>query len=138
MRLIAITLFALACSGGGGSTNTTGGGTTGTTTGGTTGGGGCTDMAGPLSQCGHPCDTGNSKGVGKFCTKLSDCTGSANICSSLGNGTNPSASDTYFCTIYPCTPDAGVNDNCGENASCVCSMGSGGQAGCACTPKSCQ
>ena len=129
MRLIAFTLFALACSGDG---------TGGTTTGGTTGGVKADMTVGPLSQCGHPGDVANSKGVGSFCTKISDCTGSANICSALGNGANPSADDTYFCTIYPCTPDAGVNDNCGENASCVCSAGSGGQAGCACTPKSCQ
>jgi hypothetical protein len=96
------------------------------------------DMAGPLSRCGHPGDVGNDKGVGKFCTKLSDCPSTASICSSLGNGSTPSADDTYFCTIYPCTPDAGVNDNCGQMASCVCSMGSGGNTGCACTPKSCQ
>jgi hypothetical protein len=104
----------------------------------TTGAGGSNNKAGPLSKCGHPGDVGNEKGVGKFCTHVSDCSGDANICSSLGNGANPSASDTYFCTIYPCTPDAGVNDNCGSNASCVCATGSGGQGGCACTPKSCQ
>jgi hypothetical protein len=135
MRLIAITLFALACSGGGGSTNTTGGGTTGSTTGGTTGGGGCVDMAGPLSACGHPCDKGNSLGVGKFCTHVSDCMGpglSTNICSSLGNGATPSASDTYFCTIFPCTPDAGVNDGCGEGAHCVADP-----RGSACAPDNC-
>ena len=96
------------------------------------------DLAGPPSSCGHPGDPINSKGVGGYCTHISDCTGSANICTVLGNVPTPSADDTYFCTIYPCTPDAGVNDNCGESASCVCSAGSGGAAGCACTPKSCQ
>jgi hypothetical protein len=94
------------------------------------------DLSGPLSQCGHPGDTGNSKGVGAYCTKISDCSGSANICSSLGNGANPSPDDTYFCTIYPCVPDGGA-DLCGENAECVCSTGSGGNGGCACTPTRC-
>ena len=35
------------------------------------------DMAMPdlfvLSQCGHPGDVGNSLGVGRYCTKVSDC-----------------------------------------------------------------
>lgn len=96
------------------------------------------DMAVLLSQCGHPGDKGNSLGVGKFCTSISDCNGNGmktNICSSLGNGATPSMDDTYFCTIYPCKQDGGAND-CGENATCVCGSG-GGMAGCACTPNSC-
>ena len=115
-------------------------------------GGGGNDMAAPqdmakpastdmalLSACGHPGDTGNSLGVGKFCKSIGDCTGPGlmtNICSALGNGSTPSASDTYFCTIYPCHPDGGTNE-CGENASCVCGGSSGG-SGCACTPDSCK
>ncbi len=78
------------------------------------------------SQCGKPGDTGNSKGVGKYCEVLNDCgdnTG-ATICSSLGNGATPSADDTYFCTMV-CT--AGNNAACGENATCQCQ---GGQCGC--------
>lgn len=96
------------------------------------------DMAAPLSQCGRPGDKGNSLGVGKFCTRLSDCNSldsMTNICSSLGNGAIPSPSDTYFCTIYPCKPDGGAS-SCGENATCVCGSGGGG-GGCACTPNSC-
>jgi hypothetical protein len=93
------------------------------------------DMA-LLSQCGHPGDTGNSLGVGKFCMSISDCTGNGmktTLCSSLGNGPMPSPDDTYFCTIYPCQPgDGGMPTNCGENATCVCAM-----QGCACTPLSC-
>ena len=99
------------------------------------------DMA-LLSSCGHPGDTGNSIGVGKFCKSIADCTGTGlktNICSALGNGSTPSPSDTYFCTVYPCHPvDGGVDTaECGENADCVCGGSSGG-SGCACTPTSCK
>jgi hypothetical protein len=93
------------------------------------------DMTMILSSCGQPGDTGNSKGVGKFCRLISECEGDTNICSSLGNGQTPSADDTYFCTIYPCQQDAGA-DVCGENATCVCGTG-GGNTGCACTPNRC-
>ncbi len=99
------------------------------------------DLASPLSQCGHPGDKGNSLGVGKFCTRISDCfgdTATTNICSSLGNGSTPSADDTYFCTIYPCqkNSDGGTSNSCGEDATCVCGSG-GGMSGCACTPNAC-
>ncbi len=126
--LLALALFAVAgCSNGNGN--------------------GAPDMAAPpadmaktgdmaiLSQCGHPGDVGNSIGVGKFCMTIADCTADpnakTNICSSLGNGPNPSPDDTYFCTIYPCHGDGGAGE-CGENATCVCAM-----QGCACTPNSC-
>jgi hypothetical protein len=89
-----------------------------------------------LSNCGHPGDPGNSLGIGKFCRTGNDCTGQkASLCSALGNGSKPSPSDTYFCTIYPCHPDGGTNE-CGENASCQCGSGSGG-GGCACAPDHC-
>jgi hypothetical protein len=97
------------------------------------------DMTVVLSGCGHPGDKGNSKGVGKFCVQNGDCTTaglSTNICSALGNGAKPSASDTYFCTIYPCHPDGGVANECGDNATCACGGSSGG-SGCACTPNTC-
>jgi hypothetical protein len=90
------------------------------------------DMA-LLSRCGHPGDPGNSIGVGKFCRTGNDCTGpglKTNVCSALGNGGTPMPSDTYFCTIYPCHPDAGTNE-CGDNAACVC------QGPCACAPTGC-
>ena len=89
------------------------------------------DFATLLSQCGHPGDPGNSKGVGKFCTPSdSDCMQPAALCSAIGNGSTPSSSDTYFCTEF-CT--VGKTD-CGENAGCFCDPGG---RGCVCTPFSC-
>ncbi len=106
--------------------------------GGDNGGGGTPDMAvgrdmAFYSLCGHPGDTGNSLGVGKFCQKISDCNGNtkATLCSVLGSD------NTFFCTMT-CTPPA--NDmgstECGENASCQCGSGSS-QSGCGCFPNSC-
>jgi hypothetical protein len=82
------------------------------------------DMA---SVCGHPGDTGNSVGVGKYCTKITDCSSNtkATLCTTLGSD------NAYFCTMT-CTA-AGAMGECGENASCTCS---GGQ--CGCFPDSCK
>ena len=86
------------------------------------------------SLCGHPGDKGNSLGVGKYCTKLSDCSGNskATLCSTLGSD------NAFFCTVT-CTPPA--NDlgstECGENAICQCGSGSG-QSGCGCYPTACK
>ncbi len=77
------------------------------------------------STCGKPGDTGNELGVGKFCTNLGECNGTAPLCSNVGDPT------TYFCT-RTCHLDAGV-DQCGANASCEC----GGGATCGCTPIAC-
>lgn len=87
-----------------------------------------------LSQCGHPGDPGNSLGVGQFCRTANDCKGQAQLCSSMENGSTPSPTDTYFCTIFPCHPDDGGVDStaCGENTGCACSNGL-----CGCTPSSC-
>jgi hypothetical protein len=137
MRALGLALlFAVAGCGGGGSSNDMG-----TTTGGGDMAKSSTDMA-LLSSCGHPGDTGNSIGVGKFCKSIADCSGAGlktNICSALGNGSTPSPSDSYFCTVYPCHPVDGGMDTaeCGENADCVCGGSSGG-SGCACTPTSCK
>lgn len=76
------------------------------------------------SACGHPGDTGNSKGVGQFCMTSQDCTGTASFCTA-GLASPP----TYFCTILGCT--MGVDPKCGENATCEC------QGACACVPNSC-
>lgn len=81
------------------------------------------DMArGPdlYSACGHPGDVGNSLGVGKYCTKLSDCASNpkATLCTILGS------SDNFFCTFSCSGP---TSTECGENASCQCQ---GGQCGC--------
>jgi hypothetical protein len=78
------------------------------------------------SLCGHPGDKGNSLGVGKYCSKLSDCNGAmANLCSVLGS------SNTFFCT-FQCSGNPDLGSECGENASCQCQ---GGQ--CGCYPSSC-
>jgi len=90
--------------------------------------------SGPLSQCGHPGDVGNSKGVGKFCMGFSDCNNQpASLCSALGNGTTPSASDTYFCTIINCATAQPPID-CGPGATCVVDPQGRGSA---CTPNTC-
>jgi hypothetical protein len=94
------------------------------------GDGGSADLApGPdlqlYSICGHPGDTGNSLGVGKFCMTLSDCSSNAKatLCSTLGS------SDSYFCTFVCSGP---TDTSCGDNATCQCQ---GGQ--CGCYPSSC-
>ncbi|MDB4970845.1 MAG: hypothetical protein JWN44_6534 [Myxococcales bacterium] len=76
------------------------------------------DMA---SVCGHPGDTGNSLGVGKYCTKITDCSGNSGaiLCTVLGSD------NAYFCTMS--CKGADMGNECGENAACVCS---GGQCGC--------
>jgi hypothetical protein len=83
-----------------------------------------------FSVCGHPGDTGNSKGVGKYCT---DPGGSmcpaGTVCSTL---MQPPQGTTYFCTI-PCN----INDTtnvCGENATCTCLSGNA----CGCVPDDCR
>jgi hypothetical protein len=83
------------------------------------------------SHCGQPCDPGNSLGVGKFCTQLSDCKGNkeAVLCSSIGTA------DNYFCTMICPGPDAGESF-CGENAHCQCGSGSA-ESGCGCYPNYC-
>ena len=77
------------------------------------------------SFCGHPGDTGNDIGVGKYCNTLSDCNGNkmATLCATLGNA------QAHFCTK---TCPMGSTDQCGMNATCVCQGGS-----CGCTPNSC-
>jgi hypothetical protein len=84
-----------------------------------------------FSVCGHPGDTGNSLGVGKYCTKLTDCTSNpkATLCSILGSD------NAFFCTMTCTASDMGSTE-CGENAICQCGSGSG-QSGCGCYPTSC-
>lgn len=94
------------------------------------GGGGSVDAMSQADAfetiCGEPGDTGNSMGVGKFCSEISDCSGqAANICAILGN---PLA---HFCTKI-CDPEMPVADTCGEDTTCECSGSS-----CGCTPASC-
>lgn len=79
-----------------------------------------------VSTCGHPGDTGNELGIGKFCTSFGDCstTAMAPLCSIIGDST------THFCT-KTCT--MGSTDQCGTATMCVCN--GGGQ--CGCTPTAC-
>jgi hypothetical protein len=89
------------------------------------------DMA-SNSICGHPGDTGNSLGVGKYCVSpITDCANNAmaTICTTLGSD------NTFFCT-FPCTA-SDMGNPCGENAACVCGSGSS-QSGCACFPDRCK
>lgn len=79
--------------------------------------------------CGKPGDTGNSKGVGKFCNTNSDCSGNgqATVCSALFHP------GTHFCTV-PTTCTAPVDTTtCGENTVCQCDP----NLGCGCTPADC-
>jgi len=85
------------------------------------------------SSCGQPGDTGNDKGVGKFCTTLDDCLNNqmATLCSIIGDST------THFCTTTcTCPSGSGSNctaTNCGMNATCTCNSSNE----CGCTPNSC-
>jgi hypothetical protein len=96
---------------------------------------GVADSCAPIdgSTCGQPCQKGNSKGVGVFCSGLT-CpgNGAATLCANAGG---PSS---HFCT-FMCSPaDAGDDDaapyptDCGEGAQCACQGGS-----CGCIPTSC-
>lgn len=80
------------------------------------------------SDCGKPCDKGNSLGVGKFCSSAlgRECQDNkgATLCSQLGS------QDTFFCTFI-CQKNGPANQ-CGEGAECTCSGGS-----CGCTPSLC-
>ncbi|MCU1278067.1 MAG: hypothetical protein JWM53_1613 [bacterium] len=81
-----------------------------------------TDMAGGSGLCcGQPGDAGNELGVGKYCSGFGDCTGMANLCSTLGDP------QLHFCTMV-----CQMGGNCGTGATCQCQ---GGQ--CGCFPDSC-
>jgi hypothetical protein len=94
-----------------------------------------------VALCGKPGDTGNSVGIGKYCTMGgTECTGNmmATVCSAgFFAGTN-------FCTLAgTCMCPAGMLScaapaNCAENTLCQCST-TGMTAGlCGCTPASCK
>ncbi len=76
--------------------------------------------------CGRPGDTGNSLGVGRFCSEQSDCrnNGKALLCTAVAD------QERFFCTMV-CAGDGGA-DACGESAACACQPGA-----CACVPKLC-
>ncbi len=77
------------------------------------------------STCGHPGDLGNELGIGKFCERLSDCSGTAGLCSVLGDPT------THFCT-KTCSA-TGPADQCGTATQCECNASNQ----CGCTPSAC-
>jgi hypothetical protein len=84
---------------------------------------GCTTPPAPGDLCARPCDLGNSRGVGKYCTTAKDCEGnqSAVFCAGSLEPTKP------FCT-KPCTDDA----SCGPEAKCL-----GDSRGMGCVPVLC-
>ena len=83
--------------------------------------------------CGHPGDTGNSKGVGAYCMDSSMCThGMATVCSTL---MPIPQGPVYFCTI-PCDPNA-TTSVCGENATCTC-LSANNPNECGCVPDTCR
>src|SRR5438045_234705 len=77
------------------------------------------------STCGHFGDTGNSKGIGKFCIGLTDCNDPNLVCG------HPFHPDTYFCT-KDCTVLPVDTAACGEDTFCQCDA-----LGCGCTPAAC-
>ena len=83
------------------------------------------------SVCGKPGDTGNSLGVGKYCTTSPDCAGNsmAKVCSTL---MPPPQGPAYFCTMA-CDINATTNP-CGENATCTCLQ----PGACGCVPDTCR
>jgi hypothetical protein len=100
--------------------------------GGVSGTGTTMDMSSPPSCCGKPGDTGNSLGVGKYCTDPTgvECRANsmAKVCSSLGD--TPQR-HTTFCTMQ-CDPNA--TGFCGENAACTYSTVNKAYG---CTPNAC-
>jgi hypothetical protein len=86
------------------------------------------------SLCGHPGDTGNSKGVGRYCMTSPECSAGpmATVCSTLM--TIPQG-PIYFCT-FPCDPAASP-DPCGENATCTC-LSANNPNLCGCVPDTCR
>lgn len=74
--------------------------------------------------CNDPANTGNEKGVGKYCNDSGQCSGtSAVFCATIGDPTE------HFCTM-PCT--MGSTTTCGTGASCQCQNNQ-----CGCVPDVC-
>src|SRR5262245_52761377 len=86
------------------------------------------------SLCGHPGDTGNSKGVGKYCMTSTECGGGqmASVCSTL---MPIQQGPVYFCT-FPCDPNA-TTSACGENSTCTC-LSAAQPNLCGCVPDVCR
>ncbi len=87
------------------------------------------------SLCGRPGDTGNSIGVGKYCTTTSMCMGQmASVCSTV---MPIPQGPTYFCTTFCDITAANPNAACAENASCTC-LSASNPSLCGCVPNVCR
>ena len=126
---LTLCLAAVACgnststtsSGSGGTGTSSGsGGTTSSSTGAGAGGG----ISSHMNTCVLKTDTGNSLGVGKYCTP------SGEECSGLMAGlcTADIGEDEWFCVKIGCQMDS----DCGEDATCDKQQGSSG-----CVPSKC-
>lgn len=88
------------------------------------------EASAPFSACGHPGDKGNELGVGQYCTQVSDCPATAQLCSAIANA-DGSTRNTFFCvlTCNACSPVG----YCGTGASCQCLE----PGECGCAPDTC-
>jgi hypothetical protein len=120
--------IALLAPGCGDETGAASGGNSSAGSSGGTGGGSADAGSDAGYQCGiGPGTTGNSKGVGKYCDTLGDCSGQdASLCATLGDPT------AHFCTLV-CDAAMPAEPQCGEMATCECNGGSS----CGCTPAAC-
>lgn len=85
------------------------------------------------SLCGHPGDTGNSKGIGRYCMDSSMCSGqAASVCSTV---MPIPQGPVYFCTL-PCDPRA-TTSSCAEGATCTC-LDANNPSLCGCVPDPCR
>lgn len=80
-----------------------------------------------FSCCGKPGDTGNSKGVGKYCKVQADCN-SGTLCAYVFQPQKQS----YFCLIT-CNSESDTT-TCGENSTCTKDSNTGAYG---CVPNSC-
>lgn len=80
-----------------------------------------------FSCCGKPGDTGNSKGVGKYCKVQADCN-SGTLCAYVFQPQKQS----YFCLVT-CS-GASDTTTCGENATCTQDSSTGAYG---CVPSAC-
>jgi hypothetical protein len=81
------------------------------------------------STCGQPGDTGNAKGIGKFCQTQADCSStSGTIC------THPFHPETYYCTL-PCQTPGPDPTTCGDGTVCACDPAA--PTSCGCIPVGC-
>ena len=66
-----------------------------------------------------------------YCQKIADCPGTAPICTSFQNSSQPESLHSFFCTV-PCDP-CDPPTVCGSGALCVCQA----PGACGCVPQTC-